>query len=236
MNIHDPGGKKMSLKDYSKKPFNTMIVLGESHVSGAVTLRLKERRWVQVTADLLSFYQGFDIKLYNKGIPANSISQRSPGYEASIKPSAMERYITDVIDLDPDLFILSYGLNDMRAGMHPESFRQDLRKIILDVKKACDPVIVLTTVYYMTDYTLYPPFDKGSIEMTEIYNLVIKQLAEENECILADIWSAEAKTDWFIHPDTVHANDLGHQIIGNRVFEAIATNCSCVAVKSNKNY
>ena len=37
------------------------------------------------------------------------ISPRSPGYKypASIKPSALERYMRDVIELNPDLFILT---------------------------------------------------------------------------------------------------------------------------------
>jgi lysophospholipase L1-like esterase len=136
-----------------------------------------------------------------------------------------------VVALNPDLFILSYGLNDMRAGMHPEDFRADVREIILGVRAACDPVVVLTTVYFMTAYDLYPPFDKGSTQATEVYNRVIAQLAEELGCILADVWAAEGCADWIIHPDTVHANELGHLIIGHRVFEAIATHCSGVATR-----
>jgi lysophospholipase L1-like esterase len=160
----------------------------------------------------------------NKGISANAISPRSPGYDASRKPSAIERYDKDVIQLKPDLFVLSYGLNDMRAGMPPEWFREDMQKIISDVKKACNPVIVLTTVYHMSAYDRYPPYNIGSREATEIYNLIIRQLAEKNGCLLADIYDAEGCADWLIDPDTVHANDLGHRVIGNRVFETIVKN------------
>jgi len=220
----------MDKRDFRGAPFRTMVTLGESHVAGACASE-EGRRWVNVVAELTSRFQGVPVKLYNKGISANSISPRSPGYAASAKPSALERYREDVIALKPDLFILSYGLNDMRAGMPPEDFRQDMKQIITDVKEACDPVTVLTTVYHMSAYDWYPPFNVGSIAATEVYNLVIRQLAEECGCILADIWEAEGKADWVIHPDTVHANDLGHLLIAHRVFEAIATNCSGVAAQ-----
>ena len=220
----------MAKNDLRKEPIKTMVALGESHVQGAGASSEK-RRWVDIVAGLIGRYQGVPVKLYNKGIGANSLSPRSPGYESSAKPSALERYRGDVIALDPDLFILSYGLNDMRAGMPPEDFREDMRQIIADVKDSCDSVTVLTTVYHMSAYDWYPPFDIGSPSATEVFNLVIRQLAEEHDCILADIWEAEGRADWVIHPDTVHANDLGHQLIANRVFEAVATNCSSIAAK-----
>jgi lysophospholipase L1-like esterase len=207
-----------------------MVVLGESHVAGYCATQ-EGYRWVNVVAELIGRYQGVPVRLYNRGIGANSISPRSPGYAASVKPSALERYCEDVIALRPDLFVLSYGLNDMRAGMPPEEFRQDMHRIIVDVREACHPVTVLTTVYYMTAYDLYPPFNKGSIAATEVFNLVVRQLAEEHGCILADIWAAEGQANWLIHPDTVHANDLGHLLIGHRVFEALATHCSGVAAR-----
>ena len=45
--------------------------------------------------------------------------------------------------MNPDRFILSYGLNDMRAGMHPEEVRKDMYKVLNDVKNARNPVLVL---------------------------------------------------------------------------------------------
>jgi lysophospholipase L1-like esterase len=226
------------VRDLRSEPFRIMVALGESHVAG-MSASEERFRWVNVVADLLSEFQGVPVQLYNKGISANAISPRSPGYATSAKPSALERYQRDVIALRPDLFLLSYGLNDMRAGMHPEDFRQDMQRIISDVQQACQPVIVLTTVYYMTRYDLYPPYDRGSPEATRIYNEVIRQLAQANGCLLADIYEAEGGAldggaPWVMHPDTVHANDLGHRLIGHRVFEVIATHCSGVAARVTK--
>jgi len=216
--------------DLHPQPFRTLVTLGESHVQGDGA-SAPEHRWASVLARLISDFQGAPVTLHNKGIGANAISPRSPGYACSAKPSALERYRQDVIALKPDLFVLSYGLNDMRAAMPPEEFREDMATIIQDVRAACNPVTVLTTVYHMSAYDLYPPYDRGSVEATAVFNLVIRQLAAAHDCLLADIWEAEGRADWAIHPDTVHANDLGHLLIAHRVFETIATHCSGVAAR-----
>jgi len=220
----------MEHPDARSTPFTTMVALGESTVAGACASE-DRLRWVNVVADLIAEFQGQPLTLHNKGIGASVVSPRSPGHEASTKPSAVERYHEEVIALGPDLFTLSYGLNDMRAGMDPEDFREDMQTIIADVRAACHPVTVLTTVYHMSAYDLYPPYDKGSPGATRVYNEVIRQLAEANGCLLADIYEAQGEADWVVHPDTVHANDLGHRLIGHRVFEVIATNCSGVAAR-----
>ncbi len=224
----------MSPKDMWPYEFKKMVVMGESTVQGGGWLVRKEYRWADILADLMNRCQENPVTYHNKGISANAISPRSPGYEASAKPSALERYRDDVIALKPDLFILCYGLNDMRAGMNPEEFREDMQTIIGDVKESCNPVTVLTTVYHMTAYKSWSPFDKGGIQQTEVYNEVIRQLAEDNGCILADVWAAEGKADWLIHPDGVHANMVGNIMIANRVFETIAQNCSGLTLRTFK--
>lgn len=213
-------------RDYHPEPFKRLVILGESTVEGGPWLAEKDQRYADILADLIHECQGAPIEYFNKGIGANAISPRSPGYESSRKPSALERFNADVIGHHPDLFVLAYGLNDMRAAMPIPEFREDLATIIREVKAACSPVTVLTTVYYMTGWKSYPPYDKGSVEMTLKYNECIRNLAAEFDCILADVWSVEAPVDWFIHYDGVHANKLGNMLIAHRIFEAIAGNCS----------
>ncbi len=218
----------MSSEDIRTEPFDTVVVMGESTVEGGPWLIKKEDRWPDVLVRLINRCQARPVKYHNRGIGANVISPRSPGYEGSAKPSAIERYREDVIALEPDLFILSYGLNDMRAGMEVGKFLRDMKTIIRNVQSECSPVTVLTTVYNMTGWGSYPPFDKGSRELTERYNQGIRTLAEQNGCILSDVWEAEGCADWLINPDGVHANFVGNLIIGHRVFRDIAINCSCL--------
>lgn len=218
--------------DYRNEPFQRMVILGESTVEGGPWLADPTHRYADVLTNLISVCQDAPIEYHNKGIGANAISPRSPGYENSRKPSALERYQDDVIALKPDLFILCYGLNDMRAGMPLPDFREDMATIIRDVKAASDSVIVLTTVYYMTGWKSYPPYDKGSVELTLQYNDCIRGLAVEFDCIVADLWAAEGGADWLIDPDGVHANRVGNLLIAHCIFEAIAQHASCLSAKS----
>jgi len=206
-----------------------MVVLGESTVEGGGWIASAGERWADIVARLINECQSQPMEYINRGIGANAISPRSPGYDASAKPSALERYRDDVIAQKPDLFLLCYGLNDMRAGMPIDEFIADMRTIIRDVREACNPLCVLTTVYYMTGWKSWAPFDRGSVELTEQYNAAIAALADEEDCLLADIWDAEGQADWLINPDGVHANKVGNLLIAHRVFETLANRCSGIA-------
>lgn len=222
-------------KDYRKEPFRRMVILGESTVEGGPWLQvLPDDRYADVLRRLINACQQRPVEYFNKGIGANAISPRSPGYANSRKPSALERYKKDVVELKPDLFILAYGLNDMRAAMPIADFREDMATIIRDVKQASDPMIVLTTIYYMTGWKSYPPYDKGSVELTLKYNECIRGLAREFDCVLADPWSAEGGADWVINPDGVHANKVGNLLIAHRIFEAIAQHASGLSAWTNE--
>lgn len=213
-------------RDFRKEPFKRFVILGESTVEGGPWLKQKEERYADILAKLINSCQEHPVEYFNKGVGANAISPRSPGYAESRKPSAIERYKTDVIDLRPDLFVLAYGLNDMRAGMPIPDFREDMATIIRDVQKACSPLTVLTTVYYMTGWKSWPPYNKGSIELTLAYNECIRGLAKEFDCLVADVWSAEGGANWLIHYDGVHANKVGSLLIAHRIFETLAQHAS----------
>ncbi|NJD01104.1 MAG: exo-alpha-sialidase [Ruminiclostridium sp.] len=51
-----------------------------------------------------------------------------------------------------------------------------------------------------------------------------------------EVWkySAQGEASWVVDKDGVHPNNLGHLLIANKVFEVIASNCSCLSVKAYK--
>jgi len=224
----------MERRDWHAEPFRRMVVLGESTVQGGGWIAVAGERWADIVARLINDCQAQPMEYINRGIGANAISPRSPGYESSAKPSALERYRDDVIAQKPDLFLFCYGLNDMRAGMPVDEFIADARTIVRDVRESCEPLCVLTTVYYMTGWKSWAPFDCGSVELTERYNATIAALANEEGCLLADIWDAEGQADWLINPDGVHANKVGNLLIAHRVFETLANHCSGIASAVNE--
>jgi len=87
----------MSKRDRWARPFERMVVMGESTVEGGPWLERPEERWADVLAGLIERCQRRPLTYFNRGIGANAISPRSPGYANSRKPSALERYREDVI-------------------------------------------------------------------------------------------------------------------------------------------
>lgn len=220
-------------RDWRADPFRVAVALGESTTAGG-TATARERTWVSRLAALINEAQIQPVKMLNHGIGANVISTRSAHYEQSGKPSAMERYEKHVIAHEPDLVLISYGLNDARAGTPVGQFIEDLRHVVLDVKTRTGTVVVLVNAYFMTDFDRYDPFRHGSVASFMGYNAAEKRLAEECGVLYADAWDAEGMAPWVIDPDGVHANDLGHQLIANRVFEVLAKNCSCLAERARE--
>jgi lysophospholipase L1-like esterase len=216
--------------DLRAEPVRRIVALGESTTWG-YSVSAKEKCWVNQVTSMLEEFQGAPIELINQGIGSNVLTPECPAYPYSAKPAALERLDGDVIAYKPDMVFLSYGLNDARGGTPVETFRRAYQTLIDRIRAAIDPTIVILNLYYMHEvlYSHCEHWEESNYEVTEVYNLVIRQLAEANGLILADIYAAQVGVDWFVDNDHCHPNDLGHRIIANRVFEAIARNCSFVA-------
>jgi len=219
-------------KDMRSEPVRRIVALGESTTWG-YSVSAKEKCWVSQAARMLEEFQGSPIELINQGIGSNVLTPECPAYEFSAKPSALERVDSELIRLEPDMVFLSYGLNDSRGGTPPETFRQAYQELIDRIRAEIDPTIVLVNTYYMHEvlYHNCEHWEESSYDVTEVFNVVIRQLAKTNGLILADVYAAEVGVDWIIDPDHCHPNDLGHRIIANRVFEAIVRNCRFVACR-----
>jgi lysophospholipase L1-like esterase len=215
--------------DLRSEPVRRIVALGESTTWG-YSVSAKDNCWVSQVARMLETFQGAPIELINQGIGSNVLTTECPSYRFSVGASALERVDDDLVAFAPDMVFLSYGLNDSRGGTTPAAFRRAYQTLIDRIRARLDPTIVILNTYYMHEvlYT-YPHWDQSDYDVTEVFNLVIRQLAEANGLILADIYAAEVGVDWIIDQDHCHPNDLGHRLIANRVFEAIVRNCSFVA-------
>jgi lysophospholipase L1-like esterase len=217
--------------DYCSKPFKIGVALGESTTAGG-TATSRELTWVSRLAESIDEFQLEPMQMINSGIGANLISRRSTSYEQSGKPSAMERYQKHVIDHHPDLVLISYGLNDARGGTPLAQFLEDLQRLTLDIKEKTHAVIVLINAYFMTGFDRYLPYNQANIATFMGYNCGIKRVAQECDVLYADVFGAEDMATWMIDPDGVHANNLGHRVIANRIFEVLAQNCSGLSLKA----
>ena len=220
--------------DWWNKEFKILVTMGESTTAGGGA-SCRERSWPGRLAAMINDFQRIPVHLVNVGIGANVISTSSPAYEHSGKPAASERIDADIIAYEPDLLVISYGLNDARGGTPLDQFSQELEAIILRVRERIQPLIVLAGPYYMVDFTVGgPPWAKGSLEIFREYNRFIEALAGKTNCLFADLLTSYREAQWLVHCDGVHANDLGHRIVANKIFEVLAGNCSGLSLETKQ--
>ena len=223
--IPDPAKKR----DWWDKEFRTLVTLGESTTAGGWA-SYRERAWAHQLARVINEFQRVPVQLVNVGIGANVISTRSPAYEHSGKPAALERLDPHVLRHKPDLLVVSYGLNDARGGTPIDLFASEMRTLIDRVRTSIQPLIVLLGPYYMTGFDQFGPhWNKATLELFHRFSEATSKVAVDKDCLFVGLLSAYGNANWLIHHDTVHANDLGHRIVANKVFEVLASNCSGLA-------
>ena len=223
----------MKSRDWHPDPFQVLVTLGESTTAGGWS-STPDRCWAPLLADLISDFQNNPVTLINTGIGGNVISNRVPSYETSGKPAANERVEKHVIAHNPDLLVVSYGLNDARGATPVEMFRDELTQLLADIRARCSPLIVLPGPYYMTEFKGYPNYDHASHEIFKLFNIATQQVAASNDCLYCDIYNAYNEAPWMVHDDGVHANDLGHRIIANEIFKVLAQHCSGLAIRTKR--
>lgn len=203
-----------------------VVAFGDS-VTFGMSASSPERCWASLTVQMLEQWKGGSMELLNKGVSASILCRETPAYEFAANPCGLERLERDVISQKPDLLLIAYGLNDSRGGTSPLVFRRDYQRMIDEIRKEINPAIVCLNLYYMHRefYKDCEHWDKSDYQLTEEYNLMIRQLAEQNGLWYADVYATQQGVDWLVCPDHCHPNDLGHQLIANRVFETIVRHC-----------
>jgi lysophospholipase L1-like esterase len=218
-------------------PFHRMVVLGDS-ISYGMCAGQRENEWNQVLAGLIREFQDEALEVLNRGLPAEVISPRAPGYEESAKPSLIERYRQHCIALHPDLVVVAEGLNDMRSGMPVQAYMNDLTQIVMDIQRETGALVVLVGIYHQrfgcgaNDPATVPTWTRWDSDIARTYDLAIRLVAERTGAIFADVLAALGGADWVLNPDCCHLNDLGHVLVGNAIFQALAVYCQGLGLKT----
>lgn len=220
-------------RDWSPEPFGKLVTIGDAVAAGG-DASSREYSWASVLAALLTDFQDEPVQLINVGLGGNIISTRVPPYSESRKPAASERVQKHVIDHQPDLLVIAYGLNDARGGTPLEMFRHEMSEFIGAVRQGCDPLIVLTGPNFVAEFTSPDPWSHADEDVFETFNLAVAQIARENDCLFCEIFHAAGGAEWLAGYSRVHPNDLGHRLIAHRIFQTLARNCSGLAARSKR--
>jgi len=218
--------------DWCNKEFKIMVAIGDSITAGACASS-RDKSWVHRLSLLINEFQSIQVNYFNVGIGGNVISTKSQAYEYSTKPAGNERIERDILAYKPDLLLMGYGFNDMRGGTSLQVFCEELDSFVEKIRKKIQPLILILGPYYYSNFERGVGFwDHGNIEGLYEYNRMMYSFAEQNNCLFADLLEVYNQTDWLVHNDGVHPNDIGHAVIANKVFQTLTSNCSCLALRT----
>lgn len=205
---------------------NKIVTFGDSITEGRCA-SVQENCWASLVTSMLERFKGESIELINQGVSSSILCKETPAYEYAANPCGIERLQRDIIDKRPDLVIIAYGFNDARGGTTQEVFKRDYQEMIDQIRAVYDPMIVAVSLYHMHEMFYYncEHWDYSNYQVTEEFNQILRDLAEKNDLIYADVYAAQKGIDWAVCEDHCHPNDLGHLLIANRIFEAIVRNC-----------
>ena len=139
-----------------------------------------------------------DVKVVNRGIGGDTTR------------GVLYRLNADVLALKPSAVVLLIGINDIGMGGKPEDIADNVKAIILELKRANPhmPVIVCKVMPSSTEQ--HRPADK-----IEQLNALVDEIVKSNpQCIRCDTWSiyadpnGECQKDEF--PDLLHPNAIGY--------------------------
>jgi lysophospholipase L1-like esterase len=206
--LNEPSDVMEAKKMNSSSPRYRVVAFGDSTTAPSnISSRLQW--WTTIFADLMSAeLKGIPVEIVNAGIPGTS----------SIH--GLRRLRRDVIELKPDLVLLSFGLNDgqllyfndqtLRPFVTFEQFHGAMKDIVETVEKEIGcPVILWTMPRVGSGYAS----ERGKQAQAAQKNAharmrqIIREVASETAQSLADVYDAMENSDW---PDTLTDKDEYH--------------------------
>ncbi len=144
--------------------YRTIVALGDSIVEGYGV----REGWPEMLARSLS--ASFpDVRVINAGRSGDTAGQ------------GFSRLDDDVLSHNPDLVLVSFGLNDMKNGHTAEQFRQDLAKVVGRISAQGATVVLLTTTRLQKGAGMVARFNPAP------FNDTIRALAAKTGAGLIDV-------------------------------------------------
>ncbi len=162
--------------------------------------------------------------------PDCGIHVMNTGVSGNQVPSLLERWQTDVLDLNPDYVSILIGINDVwrffdcpnQPDRHvdPDTYHAGLKKMINDSKPCTKGIIV------MSPYMVEPNRSDAMRKKMDEYAALAKSAAQECGACFVDVQAAFDRALQYIHPyyiawDRIHPEAPGHMIIAKAFMDAV---------------
>ncbi len=214
-----------------RQPSVVICALGDS-----VTQGVMEHRWLDPSATYLRRLQ---IAL-EEFFPTTTFNTLNAGVSGDQVTGGLERLDRDVIQHQPDLVLLAFGLNDCLKGIsNTGEFGKTLTKIVGRLQNETEADIVLVTPPFMATragsrvHPEHSPF-AGDIARCQndgtlaAYAEIIRQVSSREKLALADVhaeWKrlqkAAVDTDLWLSNGLNHPDARGHQLPATVIFHAL---------------
>jgi len=153
------------------------------------------------------------------GLELTTINAGSSGDSTN---DAIYRLQRDVLDHDPDLVTINFGVNDAFSWVSAEKFGSNLSAMVDIIRgNGCTRIILVSS-----EVIPEPQAEKQVLPYWE----KMRQVAEEAGIVYADAngrWQSLLDSgieQWtLIIPGDMHPNEEGHKVIADAVFEAMET-------------
>lgn len=179
--------------------YRTIIAFGDSIVEGYG----QPQGWPEILdRDLAARYPGS--RVINAGVSGDTAAD------------GLARLKTDVLDRSPDMVLISFGLNDMKNRVGPDSFRRDLESLVDAVGAAGAQPVLLTTTRLQRGATMVARVTP------EPFNAIIFQTARSRKVPLIDVYQEFYGYNSARYlMDVAHPNAEGYQVLAGIIRQGL---------------
>lgn len=226
-------------EDIQMKKTKTIVVFGDSTTA--------TRGKLEIYGNLLAR------ELPAKGIPAEIVNA---GIGGNTTQMAVNRFEKDVLEKNPDLVVIQFGINDSAIDVwknppeteprvSKERYIQNLEKIIETLKARKCGVILMTPNQMCWTQRLKenygkPPYDTNDLDGFNVtlreYAQAVREIAAKQKVPLVDVYAAytaygkvENQSVNNLLLDGMHPNDKGHRIVADLLIPEIVKLCKAKA-------
>lgn len=173
--------------------------------------------------------QGNICVILNSGIGGSHTGSIEDNAKHKIK-HALDRLQTDVLDYEPEIVIMQFGINDSyvdeggiegQSRISLEKYYSNLNYMVKELQQKGIQVILMTPNQFDDRKETW------RLRRLQKYAEIMRNVSEENETKLIDVWELNQQyieknktlRPWLL--DGVHPNDYGHEQIANALLEEI---------------
>ena len=178
-----------------------IVAFGDSITAGGDATRPEWIFWNRWAAALQARHPGARITAINGATGGDSTVQ------------GLQRLRTKVLDQDPDLVLIGFGMNDHnRGGVPIPQFEANLREIVSRIRTATGAEVLLLSAFPPN-----PRWKYGSHQM-EKYAEATSRAAAQSQAAFADVFgnwqrlASRKKPEDLLGNNINHPNDFGHGI------------------------